>query len=228
MTPTRTQWIALVAAVAVFAFGAGMLVGVKRADPAAPSATSVDVGFLQDMASHHEQAIQMSLLEIRFGTDETARSFATEIHYQQAYEIGAMEKQLDEWGYSRQGRLPKAMAWMGHEAMAPNAMPGMATKPEFDALGRARGNDADALFIRLMQDHHRGGVAMADYAAKHAEDQWVRDIAARMARIQRLEINEMDQAITRNHLNPSPAGWTPDSFDAEHSAATNEMDHMDH
>jgi uncharacterized protein (DUF305 family) len=228
VTPTRTQWIALVGAVAVFAFGVGMLIGVNRATPDEPSASSVDVGFLQDMASHHEQAIRLSLLELRHGVDDTARSFATEIHYQQAYEIGAMERQLDDWGFSRQDRSPKAMAWMGHDAMPVAEMPGMASTTEFDTLSRASGKDADALFIRLMQDHHRGGVAMADYAAKHASNAWVREIAARMARVQRIEINEMDQAVTRNGLNPTPSGWTPDSFDAAHTATTDDMSHTGH
>lgn len=164
------------------------------------------------MASHHEQAIRLSLLELRRGEVADVKSFAEEIHYAQGYEIGAMERQLDEWGRSRRGPTTRAMAWMGH-AMKVDAMPGMASDAEFDALASATGREADALFIRLMQDHHRGGVDMAEYAATHASDTFVRDIAARMARIQKTEIAEMEAARQRADLNPNPEGWTSGPFD---------------
>lgn len=215
MVPTRRQWIALVCALSFLAFAIGLMAGVDLGKPARPGASSVDVGFLQDMSSHHEQAIQMSLLEMRRGNDASVKSFAEEIHYLQAYEIGAMERQLDEWGYSRQNRSPLAMTWMGDDVQV-DQMPGMATTEEFDALGNVTGAAADALFVRLMQDHHRGGIAMADYAAKNAKTAFVRDIAARMARVQRLEINEMEGALGRAGLDPNPPGWTSGPFGMKH------------
>lgn len=215
MVPTRRQWMALVGAMSFLAFAIGLMAGVDMAKPSRPGAESIDVGFLQDMSSHHEQAIQMSLLEMRRGQDPTARSFAEEIHYLQAYEIGAMERQLDDWGYSRQNRSPLAMTWMGDDTPV-DQMPGMATAQEFDALADADAAAADALFIRLTQDHHRGGIAMAEYAAKHAKTGFVRDIAARMARVQRLEVKEMEGALVRAGLDPNPPGWTPGPFAMNH------------
>ena len=215
MVPTRRQWMALVGAMSFLGFAIGLMGGVEWAKPSRPAATSVDVGFLQDMSSHHEQAIQMSLLEMRRGQDPTARSFAEEIHYLQAYEIGAMERQLDEWGYSRQNRSSLAMTWMRDDTPV-DQMPGLASTAEVDKLATVNGAAADALFIRLMQDHHRGGIAMADYAAKNAKNAFVREIAARMARVQRLEINEMDGALKRAGLDPNPPGWTPGPFGMNH------------
>ena len=209
--------MALVFAMSVMAFAIGYTFGIDLARADRPRANSVDVGFLQDMSSHHEQAIRMSLLEIRRGEDPTTQSFATEIHYQQAYEIGAMERQLDEWGFSRQNRDPLAMRWMGDETPV-DQMPGLASADEFDALGAAMGRDADALFVRLMQDHHRGGVEMAEYAAKNAKNAFVREIAARMARVQRIEIDEMERALQRSGLNPDPPTWTPGPFGKGHSS----------
>ena len=59
--------MALVGAMSFLGFAIGLMGGVEWAKPSRPAATSVDVGFLQDMSSHHEQAIQMSLLEMRRG-----------------------------------------------------------------------------------------------------------------------------------------------------------------
>lgn len=207
--------MALVCALSFLAFAIGLMAGVDLGKPDRPGIGSVDVGFLQDMSSHHEQAIQMSLFEMRRGNDTTVKSFAEEIHYLQAYEIGAMERQLDDWGYSRQNRSPLAMTWMGDDTPV-DQMPGMATSQEFDALGAATGAQADALFVRLMQDHHRGGIGMADYAAKNAKTSFVREIAARMARLQRLEVKEMEGARGRAGLDPNPPGWTSGPFGMNH------------
>lgn len=51
-----------------------------------------------------------------------------------------------------------------------------------------------ALFIPLTQGHHQGGVHIAEFAAKNAESEFVRRLAARMARNQRIEINELEGA----------------------------------
>lgn len=205
------QWISLVAAMAFLGGAAGFFVGVERAG-AHPGASSPDVEFLHEMSLHHEQAIQLSLLEIRHGGSPAIKKFATEIHYFQAYEIGAMERTLQTWGFDRQD-FPL------------HRMPGMASDEEMDALADARGEAADALFVRLMQDHHRGGVAMAAAAAEDAETGWVRDLAARMAKQQRTEITEMERALAAAGLEPNPAGWTPDSFDA---TSPSEDDHSGH
>jgi uncharacterized protein (DUF305 family) len=51
-----------------------------------------------------------------------------------------------------------------------------------------------------MEDHHRGAVHMASYAAEHADDEDVRRLAARIARNQELEIEELRAAATRTGL----------------------------
>jgi uncharacterized protein (DUF305 family) len=215
MIPSRQQWVVMAAAVAFLAGAVGFMLGAAQGEPDRPARNSVDVGFLLDMRNHHEQAIQMSLYELRHGENLTVKGFASDIHYFQAYEIGLMERQLSLWGIDPQDRPATAMQWMGHPTKV-NAMPGMATKTEFDALGDARGADEDALFVRLMQDHHRGGITMAEYAVAHAKTKFVRDLAGRMARVQTVEIQEMDGALKRDGLNPNPPAWTPGPFPEHH------------
>lgn len=205
-TPSRGQLAAMAAALLFLAGSVGYMVGVRGDTD--PGAGSVDVGFLHDMISHHEQALQLSTIELNKGSEPEVRTFAREILQQQSYEIGVMEQQLEDWGFTRAARPGTAMAWMDH-AVPVATMPGLASDDELTLLGERTGRDADALFIVLMQDHHLGGVHMADYAAKNAGDASVRALAARMAKVQQQEISEMSAARTRAQLSEKPAGWVP-------------------
>ncbi|MEA2900830.1 MAG: hypothetical protein QOH36_717 [Actinomycetota bacterium] len=190
----------------------GFVIGAR--DDARPGEDSLDVQFLQDMISHHEQAIQLSNLELTAGVDAGIRGFAREILTFQAYEIGIMEGKLAEWGRAPQDRTDTAMAWMDHPVPV-DQMPGMASEDELRLLRQAAGAGVDALFVPLMQDHHRGGVHMADYAAEAASDPVVRALAARMVRNQRVEIGELDAARQRAGLDPTPEGYVPAEIPAD-------------
>ncbi|MFP5579334.1 MAG: DUF305 domain-containing protein [Acidimicrobiia bacterium] len=209
LVPTSLPQTLLLAVVFTFLGGAIVFFVSERADrPPAPD--SVDVGFLQDMIQHHQQAVVLSLAQVDNGSQGGAGVFAREILFFQSYEIGLMDRQLREWGYSIDQRPEQAMTWMGMST-DPDAMPGMASSDELDALGSARDPEvADALFFALMRDHHLGGMAMAEHASEAASDPWVRELAARMARNQRTEVAEMDGVRDRDGLPADPAGYTPD------------------
>jgi len=154
-----------------------------------PGEESADVGYLQDMITHHEQALAMAQYELTNGERSEVQVFAREILLQQSYEIGLMEAKLREWGYRREDRSAMAMAWMG-TGMPVGSMPGLATDDQMDALRDATGIEADRLFFELMAAHHRGGADMGRAGADRASDAWVRDLAERQARNQIIEINE--------------------------------------
>jgi uncharacterized protein (DUF305 family) len=178
--------------------------------PTRPDPGSVDVGFAQDMISHHDQAVEMSIAELQTGVEPLARHFAQEIILSQRYEIGIMTAWLQEWGYDRADRPDTAMAWMTHgsgshhnmaamsgQAITAETMPGMASADEMDALRASNGRDTDARFLRLMKAHHDGGIPMAEDAAVNAKNRKVRDLASRIAKYQRVEVAEMSQAQQR-------------------------------
>jgi uncharacterized protein (DUF305 family) len=184
--------IAAVVAVATFFGGAlGYYLGTDRP----PGAGSLEVGFYRDMTTHHDQAIQMALLELANGENTTVRSFAQEIVIFQRWEMGRMHEQLLDWGADI-GSQGTAMAWMGMP-VEPEAMPGLATDDQMAQLRAARGAEADALFLDLMAEHHRAGAEMAAYAADKAGDDGVRNLAAAMARNQSIEIAEFRQTAER-------------------------------
>ena len=189
---SAAQRVALVVALVFLGGSFGYAIGARSGDASPPSEQSADVGFLRDMVAHHEQAIVMSGYLLAAGGSARVQTFAREIVQGQSYEIGLMEAYLDRWGYTRaHPDGASAMGWMGH-AMPVDDMPGMASDDELDRIGDTAGAEADALFLALMKDHHRGGVEMASAAAADVADASVRALAQRIARNQAIEINELE------------------------------------
>lgn len=185
------RWLpfgALLLILAGFGFGYSM-----RDDPAPPAAGLIDVGFLQDMSVHHEQAVDMATTELTGGADAGVKNLAFDILTTQQNQVGRMQGWLTAWG---EPLLPTGghMAWMGgghgshgatHGPVA--AMPGMADATELARLRTATPADRDVLFLQLMLRHHQGGAEMLAVGAEHAETGYVRDLARRMSATQSAE-----------------------------------------
>jgi uncharacterized protein (DUF305 family) len=172
---------------AVLAVGAAL-----AADDPGPSA--VDVGFLQDMIDHHEQANLLSAIALRGDASAPVRNLALDVIAAQRYEIGLMEGWLMRWGLERGAVGREAMGWMGMP-VAVDEMPGMASVAELDALARLTGGALDVRYLELLLDHHRGGVHMAQAAVDGAGDAQVRWLAHQMARAQRHEIRAIETLL---------------------------------
>lgn len=182
--------VALIVAGALIAAMAGFLFGDARAQP---EANYVDIGFLQDMRVHHEQAVAMGFLFLdRPATTPGLRTVARTIVMGQSEDIGRMIGRLRAVGAEEASDLAApAMTWMGM-ATTYDEMPGLASSAELDELGAATGAAADELFARLMVAHHEGGIHMAEYASQYAAGDEVRRMAAAMAESQRHEIGEIE------------------------------------
>jgi uncharacterized protein (DUF305 family) len=181
-------------ALAFLAGSLGFLIGTRSAAGDVPGRDSAEVEFLYDMIHHHEQALEMSSLELTNGGEPRILHFAREITQQQSYEIGVMQQLLRSWGYDPSEDDP-----------AHADMPGMASQAEMDELSDAQGQDADELFLRLMIAHHRGGAQMAAFASERADEPQVDDLAKRMARVQQMEIGEMTDAAETLGLDIGPS-----------------------
>lgn len=208
--PVALRRVVLVVAVALFFGGAvGYFFGVGQP----PAVDSVDVGFYRDMTAHHDQAIEIALIELRNGENRTVRGFAQEIIIFQRWEMGRMHEQLVDWN-APTGPQDTAMGWMGMPVPG-RLMPGLATEDQLDALREARGADVDSLFLDLIAEHHRAGAQMAAYAAKEANDPDVRDLAAVMAKNQSIEIAEYRQTAENLGFDIDIAPYDP-SEEAHH------------
>lgn len=175
------------AGVVVLSVGLAGVVGfaIGEADSRPPS--KVDVGFAQDMIAHHAQAVQMAQLVDGRLENATVETIAREVVLFQQYEAGIFDTRLREWGAGRTAST--TMDWMGIP-MPLAEMPGIASEAQLTILRNAQGERLDQVFLTLLGAHHVGGVQMAAFAAQNADDGAMADLAALIARNQRLEINE--------------------------------------
>ena len=194
----RKLLIIVGATLVVAVLAAVMVAGVLWAIPDEPEAPlgTVDIGFLQDMIDHHEQALTIANIYLDNNPTGSARSYANEVVIFQTMEIARMEEWLAEAGLGRGAPDRTAMAWMGMGTSV-DEMPGMQTPERIAELSAARGSTADRLFFEIMGDHHVGGAHMADAAAVGADRAAVRKFAEKMAYNQKIEGVEYRQAIDR-------------------------------
>lgn len=199
--PRRPWWhsgakVLIACAAAAFLGVAGGLVASRRTTP---SATSIDVRFLQDMRWHHDQGVGMAMSVLgRADTSAAVHQRAREIIADQQLENGAMVELLHSFRAAEANETDVAMEWMPvMPTTTPATMPGMAQPGDLTRLAELQGKEADKLFLTLMIAHHEGGIHMADYAAAHAHVQRVRDIANGIVTSQQSEINDLTQLLAQ-------------------------------
>jgi uncharacterized protein (DUF305 family) len=178
----------LALAIALLCGGLGWMIGNNRA---LPDPNKTDIGFLQDMRTHHEQAVLIALNYLaRPDTDPNLRAIAREIAFGQSIEIGRMIQLLRQFGAAESNESDVVMSWM-NEPLPTDRMPGLATDADISKLAASTGADADKLFADLMIAHHQGGIHMAQFAADHANVAEVKLLAKSMVTGQTGEISEL-------------------------------------
>ncbi len=184
---------------------AALLVGVLgtlwvvHSRDAGPTDFGADAGFARDMQTHHAQAVEMAFLVRDRSSDAEVRTVAFDIITSQQQQAGQMFGWLVQWGLDQTGSRPP-MAWAGGEhAMAhagpDGSMPGMATPGQLAELEASTGVEAERIFLRLMIDHHAGGVAMARAAVAQARTPEVLRLAGAIAAAQASEIALLEQML---------------------------------
>jgi uncharacterized protein (DUF305 family) len=192
--------VLMVVATAVLAAAGAFVFGESRGGE---QSNGSDIGFLQDMRIHHEQAVNMSLIYLDvsapgFGEGSesrgTLRLIAREIIVNQSNESGRMVQLLRIFDAAETNESDQVMGWMGDPTPLAQ-MPGYATDDQMEALQQARGNDADRLFAELMIAHHQGGIHMAEHVVDHGKSTEVAAMAASMVSAQQGEISEMEKLL---------------------------------
>jgi uncharacterized protein (DUF305 family) len=201
----RPRWLlavlGVVCAIALLGAGGALAVLTGVGADRAPAVDSVDAGFARDMATHHDQAVQMAQVVRDNSTDPAVRLLAFDIETGQLAQIGQMHGWLDAWGQTGQSDIPQ-MAWMGHSVAQGELMPGMATQAELAKLRGLRGRAMDVYFLQLMIRHHKGGVEMAQYGAAHASKTYVRTMASAIVTAQQNEVVTMEQMLRERGAQP--------------------------
>jgi uncharacterized protein (DUF305 family) len=76
-------------------------------------------------------------------------------------------------------------------------MAGMASPEQLQALGQARGREADVMFLELMTAHHEGALTMVEEHAGEGIDVRAMEMGAEMHVEQTSEINRMAELLER-------------------------------
>ncbi len=179
----RLVWVLAVAAVAFFGLALWLYLSGRP-----PGDGSPEAGFARDMSVHHAQAVEMAEIVRDKTESDEVRILATDIVLTQQAQIGMMQGWLDVWGLSAASTEP-AMAWMGHPTEG--RMPGMASPEEVDRLRDLPPEETDELFLRLMIEHHRAAIPMAEAVLEETNQPAVEELAGAIAASQRAEIETM-------------------------------------
>lgn len=201
----RPRWLLVVlgvaSAIALLAAGAAITLATGLGANTPPAVDSVDAGFARDMATHHDQAVQMAQTVRDNSTDPAVRLLAFDIETGQLAQVGQMRGWLESWGQTGQADVAQ-MSWMDHTVAPGELMPGMASTAELAKLKSLRGKAMDVYFLQLMIRHHKGGLPMAQYGAAHAAEPYVRSMASAIVTAQQNEVVTMEQMLRQRGAQP--------------------------
>ena len=186
----------------------GWIIGSANPHSDFPTEASPEAGFARDMQTHHQQAVQLSMIIREHSTNSALRSMAYDIALTQQHQSGQMYAWLETWGLPQTG---ESMTWMdglltedsvhaGHGNIAPGkphtmASMGMASAEEITKLTAARGTEADRQFLTLMIAHHIGGVEMAQAYLQYGKNPLVTPFANKIIMTQQAEISALKQLL---------------------------------
>ena len=192
----RAFGIGVLAGVLVLGLVVGLAAGFLVPRLRTPGDNSAEAGFLRDMSTHHAQAVEMSMIVHAASTDPAVVTLAGDIALTQHGQIGYMQAWLRDWHLSPTGSAP-VMAWMpdGAGAVVDGLMPGMATPEQMDQLRKAGGRDLSVLYLKLMRQHHLGGIHMAQEILNLSRNDKVTWLAQTMVASQQGEIALIDSML---------------------------------
>ena len=157
-----------------------------------------DVDFVAGMIPHHQGAVEMAQVELKYGHDKQMRGLAKRIIKWQESEIGFMTSWLR--GRASNYRAPDVDAMPSTNAFK-DSMQKMHSAMMVPYTG-----DADADFARGMIPHHQGAVDMAVILKKYGQSPELSKFADEIIRGQGQEIAQMKTWLEKH---PAPQAHTP-------------------
>jgi len=165
--------------------------------------TADDVEFMSGMIYHHAQAVLIAGWAPTHGASPSVRTLCDRIVASQNDEIAL----LSRWLATRREAVPHPdpdhMMMPGMDST--HMMPGMLSAEQLAQLERAHGPDFDALFLRLMIQHHQGAITMVNhlFAAGAGEEEPVYKMASSVFADQTTEIERMQRMLAADLFAPS-------------------------
>lgn len=131
----------------------GLLSPIAIAMAAAPKIGPSETMFAQGMIPHHQQAVTMAKLAIKYSHNKSVLAIAKKIQAEQSPEIAQMQSWLVRAGLTATPQPGMHGMDMGNSRML--------TTKQLSALGASRGKRFDRLFLQGMIGHHQGAIQMA-------------------------------------------------------------------
>lgn len=149
-------------------------------------ANDADVAFAKGMLPHHEGAVDMAKVQLKYGKDEAMIQLASEIIAAQEAEIAQMQQWLTEHPDTEKQDNTAEMQQAYEQSM--QAM-------HEDMMAGIKASDPDMAFAKGMLPHHQGAIAMAEVQLKYGKDKAMRKLAEDIIAAQKVEIATMESWI---------------------------------
>lgn len=149
-----------------------------------PAFNDADVGFLQVMIPHHQQAITMASLATGRSRRPELVKLAATVTAGHAAETGRMRAWLARW------QRPAADAGSEHD---PSLLPDMLAEGQLAWLQTLHGTQFDLGFLTMMGTHHGGAVELAEAELRAGTSAEVKAFARQLLETRQGEIREMQQ-----------------------------------
>ncbi|MER8219874.1 DUF305 domain-containing protein [Streptomyces sp. NPDC094143] len=150
-----------------------------------------DVMFAQMMIPHHEQALEMSRLADGRASDAGIKDLARKIEQAQGPEIKTMKGWLTAWNKPTAAPSASGMDHGGHDG------DGMMSAADMSGLKAMRGEEFDKAFARMMIDHHKGAITMAEDERRDGHNADARKTAAAIVKSQSAEVEQLQGILDR-------------------------------
>ncbi len=136
-----------------------------------------DVAFATGMIAHHQGAIDMAKIQLKYGKDSEMRALAENIIKAQQIEITQMQTWLSKH--------------KDDKAPTNTAMPEMDMKSHDAMMQGIMDSDPDVAFAKGMIPHHQGAIDMANTELKMGKDKEMLQLAKQIKSAQDPEIKQM-------------------------------------
>lgn len=144
---------------------------------AASKIANPDVAFATGMIAHHQGAIDMAKIQLKYGKDSEMRALAENIIKAQQIEITQMQTWLSKH--------------KDDKAPTNTAMPEMDMKSHDAMMQGIMDSDPDVAFAKGMIPHHQGAIDMANTELKMGKDKEMLQLAKQIKSAQDPEIKQM-------------------------------------